>query len=395
MHDVEIVVSTDSGNFKGMLTPLVQGLTPTQTIYHHNLTLATTKAGYVGPIPGREASVFFHHATQRYDSLAEKTAFVHEDAWIHNPVWPHWIGCLRDNATHASLSPLWRPHAPGPTGSLARTLGARPDEWARQVPWSCCFLLVQGRELMRTIPRAAYAAAGADIARGRDAQGSAVSGSHLENAVHVLRQLPANWLQPCQSYRCEEARCARLVRFVRAPSQHITHGVPISAHSASLHAWQEQACGVRHPSQPEALQLASVRETVPMPCSAGALGLRGASGVMRTVDEVHNRTGCVAGRGRRGWMNAATTEYAQGLRKLSDRSVPSAKVAVIALKGGMCTALVRCWQACCAECARRANWCRAWAWTLSRATCALSDAAPIAAAAPSFDRVVGTGGLES
>ena len=388
------MVSSDSGAFNGLLSTLADGRWARETIYHHNSSHPNASL-YAGPIHGREASVFLMHAAQRYNSLADQTVFVHEDVWTHNPVWPHWVACLRKNVTQASLSPLWREVAPGPPGALGTLLGANQQPQEQRVPWSCCFLVVQARDTVLRIPQATYSAAQALLASGKDHSGASVTAFHLENSLHLLQKLPTNWLKPCKSYRCEDARCRRVVQFVYAPAGPLSHGLPMSVDAPSMRAWQEHACGVRKVDEPETRELASVRQVVTLPCGGSALGITARTtggSMMQTVGLISNRSGCPSSHGRRrpAWMNEATARYAQSLRQL-ERTVPSAKIAVFALKAGICSALVRCWQACCAECARRAGWCRAWSWTLSDATCALSDTEPTVSGLPTFDRVVGLG----
>ena len=391
--EVEVVVSSDSGSFNGLIAPLLAGRRTIQTVYHHNATHPNLRR-YAGRSHGREASVFLMHVAQRYNKLADQTVFVHEDVWTHNPVWPHWLACLRENVTYASLSPLWRDRAPGPPGMLGALLGAQEQPPERHIPWSCCFLLVQARSAVLRIPQRVYAAARDLLAGGKNLNGSSVNAFQLENSVHLLQHSSSDWLRPCASYRCEDLKCRRVIQFVRAPAGPLSHGIPMATDAASLHAWQERACGVRTPDRPEELQLTSVRQILTLPCTGAAMGIsRTNSGsMMRTVDQISNRTGCPngGGRPRAAWMNDATVRYSSSLSKLN-RSIPSAKIAVFALKAAMCTALVRCWQACCAECARRAGWCRAWAWTLSDETCALSSTGPTISRAASFDRVVGLG----
>lgn len=386
---IELVVSSDLGAFHALATPLPGSSEPLKhTIYHHDESQSET-AGYAGKKHVREAGTFLTHVTTRYDVLASRTAFVHEDAWLHNPVWPHWLACLRDNATHATLSPLWQPTAPGQAGALGAVLGANVSA-TENVPWSCCFLIVEQRATLRAKARGTYALARAMLDEG-SSNGSSVTAFHLENAGHVLRPLRSDWLKPCTNYRCEEPRCKQMVGFVKLEGP-FTHGIPLTFESNSLRAWQERACGVRDVSKPEAWQLASVREEIALPCNESMLGVTRGTGssMMRTRAEVQNRTGCNAMRSRamRSWMREVTTKYASSFQRTLSYDTPSAKAAVFALKGGACTGLVRCWHACCAECSRHAGWCVAWQWTLA-GRCALSAEAPVMASESSFERVVG------
>lgn len=393
MRHLEIVASTDAGAFASLLTPL-GGQFAQLTVYHHNATAHDVRH-YVGPPETREASAFLLHAATRYNTLADLTAFVHEDVWMHNPVWPHWIACLRENTSIASLSPIWQRDAPGTIGPLAHLIHPAQSLGNRAPPWSCCFLMVHARQVLHTIPQATYELLTRRVVApgGKSKNNSFFTPFHLENAGNVLYPLPANWLDPCVNYRCEEPRCKRMVRYV----SHVgpaSHGIPISTESRALASWQSRACGVVQLHEPEGLRLASVTERVPLPCGdRDALAPANVGGMMRTLDEVVNRTGCrvewAKERRRTAWMNDATINYARTFQQLHlDATVPSAKIAVFAVKKAMCTGLVRCWQACCAECARRAGWCVAWEWTLSDEVCSLSTEAPIPAS-PSFHRVVG------
>jgi len=357
------------------------------TVYHHNESRPNSTR-YAGRKHVREAGAFLTHVVARYNTLAPKTAFIHEDIWLHNPVWPHWLACLRPTVTHASLSPIWQPAAPAGAGILGQVLGANTSNGG-PVPWSCCFLIVEKRATLQITPKADYEAARSMLEAG-NRNGAAVTAFHLENAGHLMRPLSKNWLQPCTNFLCELPRCKQVVGYVKLAGP-FSHGIPMYFESNALRDWQERACGVRNIVSPETLRLASVRREVVMPCSPIAFGLsQGSSGsMMQTLIEVHNRTGCHAPRANRlrSWMTAVTSKYAQSFAG-HPREMPSARIAVFPLKGPMCTGLVRCWQACCAECSRHASWCVAWEWTLA-GTCSLSDKPAVMAEKPSFDRVIG------
>lgn len=384
---IELVVSSSHGRFKSLLTPLAgPDSSPVQHIIYHHDREVTDIDHYAGPGHTREAGTFLKHVTTRYDKLSALTAFVHDDAWLHNPVWPQWLSCLRSNASYATLSPIYQRSAPpGGPGLLAHALNLNLTARTRYPPWSCCFSIVAGREAIRTTSRDAYKAADGLIQQGKGA-----TAFNLENSVHLLHPARSDWLTRCTNYRCEEPLCHQTVGFVPVAGP-LTHGLPIRGESSALRSWQERACGVQDIDLPEHWQLASVRESIAIECNDAAFGVQNGTGgpAMRTLNDVLNRTGCdgTVRTRLKGWMTAVTAKYSSSFHR-QPRDVPSAKIAIFALKGRMCTGLVRCWQACCAECSRRLKWCVAWEWTLS-GRCSLSMEKPIRANLPSFDRVIG------
>ena len=386
---MDVVVSTDTGHFKGLLTNIPgSGFGKlTTALYHHDAGDSNVSKN-AGRAHTREAGTFLTHVAQEYHLLANKTAFVHEDVWAHNPVWPLWLACLREDASYASLSPVWFDTAPGNGGQLANALWVGGTNRTSNVPWSCCFLTVQSRAALHAVPRSVYVKARSMLELGA---GNLVRATpfDLENLANMLqRPVRHDWLHPCVSYRCEEKRCGRLVRFSRLKGP-FTHGIPIDGPGWPLQEWQQRSCGVVDIGRPERLQLSSVEEVLVVRCEAASLGINrsGSSEVMQSLADISNRRGCRPSAKFRAWMGEVSKAYVEGYRG-HNMTVPSAKIAVFALKGAMCTGLVRCWQACCAECSRRVGWCVAWEWQLS-GTCSLSSRPPTVAAHPSHERVVG------
>ena len=304
---------------------------------------------------------------------------------LHNPVWPRWLRCLRDNATFAALGPARYP-LQGLNFSalwLSDELGTPGYGVDDSVPAACCFLFVQSKELVLTKPLDNYKRANRIIQEAPDGK----PGWDFERLAHTMHRLRPDWLEPCVNFRCEDPVCARAVGYVKELTP-VTHGVPMLLTRGLVHDWQHRACGVSALARSEVQTLASVRETVDVPCPAS----------MASLEEVYEMKGCPQNRVRSDAMKAVTFNYAAGISALIHRRTPlsqriqnktrSAKVAVFSLKKGMCTALVRCWSLCCAECARR-PWCEAWQWNLTSTQCSLSIDQPVRARTPSFGRVVG------
>ena len=373
MQNIQVVVCTeeDGGRFAPALE--YEHLT-----YHHHLSNDPERyAGPGGPKGTREAGCYLAHIARQYHRLAKFTAFVHEDVAIHNPVWPRWLSCLRENATFASLSPIIRGfdplHKPHPGSlKLAQVLGVNVSD-SSMIPSSCCFMLIQTRSSLQDIPSTAYASALKMVERRE------VDAFRLEDIAHLLSSPSKKWLQPCTNFRCEESTCKRMIQFIRVGKEALTHGMPLDKHNNAISSWRSRACGVdRLITTAEDRVILNVTETMLSPCPKA----------MTSVNSIFNHTGC---------SNRITTAY---LRSEAPQPYPSsfatatvsAKLAVYALKPRMCSALVPCWQQCCAECARRPG-CKTWQWTLNEAnvsasSCALSADAP-ARSRPSHSRVVG------
>ena len=381
---IEVVVSADThGSFTGTM------MDASTTIYHHNASADAT--WYVGPPDAREAAVFLAHIIRRYSSLAERTAYIHQDMALHNPVWPRWLRCLRPNATFASLSPSifdLNKQINYSTFLLSKALGMPGYGIDSSVPAACCVLLVQSRELAHTKALANYKWALDLLLRNENASTTLFGKPawEFEAMAHTMHPLRPDWLRPCVNFRCEDPVCNRAVKYFKELPP-TTHGVPMLKTNGNLHLWQNKACGVNAVARSEAQALASVRETVQLPCNDA----------MRSLDEAGASTGCVLSSRRPKSSRTVLIEYIGRIRTRNHSRTPlsqrlrndtwSAKVAVFALKKRMCTGLVRCWSLCCAECARR-PWCEAWQWSLS-GECLLSAESPVKARKPSFDRVVG------
>ena len=364
--NLELVVSADdAGSFSHGIDDVVQ------TVYHHNTSNTADASQFAGPPNTREAGVFLSHVTRRYTSLSGLTAFIHSDIVLHNPVWPRWLRCLRENVSVASLSPLNLWMVPGLNFSSALSDALGTPGGADRTPASCCFLQVQSRAAVREKPLAAYIAA---LQHVLNATGLTPA-YDLERIGHTMHRLPRNWLDPCVSYRCEEQTCSRVVSHLQEEQPYV-HGVPMMRASGRLHAWQNRACGVRSLDRPETRRVASVREQVATLCRRA----------MSSRDDLGNFTGCDRARRTESMRNVTRDFSARYARLQSGTS--SAKMAVFALKQRMCTALVRCWTMCCAECARR-PWCMAWEWHLPTGTCALSAEPAVPAPRASFEYAVG------
>jgi hypothetical protein len=373
---IEVVASTQQGQVMSMdhnrLTVYYDHKGSTQTdgtLLVHN-----------GEIT-RDAGVFLAHVIRRYDSLSNLTAFVHWDAWMHNPIWPRWLDCLRSNATRASLSPLmFHPPKTAQSSRIAEALlGPRSEalESLRgQVPATCCFHMVFSRETLRSIPKSKYE----EGLRILDARNS--TAFDLENVAHLLASPPRmDWLKPRESFRTQEPHCSRTVQYTSQQGRFVVSGIdvdPKGTATAQLQ-WQERACGVEASPLvlPETRELLSVRQTVNAPC---AHAMKSLDGILQASSCYLNHTFAVNAYVKYVSRNAHNESFPM--------QTPMAKLACFPVKPAMCCGLVRCWQRCCAECGRR-SWCKAWAWHVNSETCALSEEAPRSANATSFEYVVG------
>ena len=367
---IEVVASTRHGTFYSIDDHRL-------TVYRHdNSSMADAASHYAADGTfTREAGVFLEHVITRYDSLANLTAFVHWDAWLHNPVWPRWLQCLKLDAQQASLSPLLispPPHAE--TTPLAQALSIKHH---RHLPAACCFHMVYSRRALRRLPKAAYEEALSILL--------AHNGTpfHLENVAHFLAPPTGkSWLDPQVNFNTNNSYCDKSVQYL--PSFYpypLVSGIPIVPYAPRRFLeWQEQVCGVANISAPDSRELRSVQETVTTPCLSA----------MRSLGDMVNASGCKALSDRQ-----ASQSYAQYVTNLTNPGMlhgsqrPMAKAAIFMVKPAMCRGLVRCWQRCCSECARH-SWCKAWAWRVAEEACDLSAEPSRLARAATFDVVVGS-----
>eukprot|EP00997_Jenningsia_sp_PLL12_P001210 NODE_1191_length_1247_cov_66.220367_g969_i0.p1 GENE.NODE_1191_length_1247_cov_66.220367_g969_i0~~NODE_1191_length_1247_cov_66.220367_g969_i0.p1 ORF type:complete len:199 (+),score=43.25 NODE_1191_length_1247_cov_66.220367_g969_i0:110-706(+) len=145
-----------------------------------------------------------------YDTLPDITIFVHADIAVHNPAWLQWAGCLRNNVSFASMTPVFvrkRYADPGGGGERLMQLFTRrphPEASARH-PHSffCCEQWAIGRDALRQYPRWMY----------EQAYKGAVNGTFparsFEYTFHALFGYPVDSSppNPCTNFRCECHGC--------------------------------------------------------------------------------------------------------------------------------------------------------------------------------------------
>ena len=288
------------------------------TVYHHDPIYANGSryAGTGGPRGTRDAGCYLTHVYRRYNTLADRTLFLHDDMHIHNPVWRRWLGCLRSNASFASFSPIRRKRAVAITShstvrSILALLGVDPESRTR-IQASCCMLFMQSQESIRSVARRSYATLLEQLHVGK------MSPFRIEDSMHMLSSANVTWLDPCVNFECQRPECRRIVRYIPIGGEALTHGVPFQSHS-QLNNWKSGACGV---------------------VSHGNPGVLNGFG-----NYVRFESGCI---GKATFLNHPK----------------SAQWASYALKPALRAALTPCWQTCCFRCANSLR-CAQWAWNMS------------------------------
>ena len=216
----------------------------------------------------REAGAYLKYSIERYESLPDVAAFVHEDVEVHNPVWRRWLSCLRSGIDTASLSPvLFKQPAIRHTrlGALAKRLGlaTRSNNGAS----TCCLLVAQGREEIRSLPLHALQSILESLRNGT------VDAWDHEFEFHTLYQpskqganaeLAGLWRDPCEHFKCEDPSCgSKYIRYIRSDGSPFVSGRPKKVVDSKLMTWEEDACGVSNLSMPESRRLARVVEVIP------------------------------------------------------------------------------------------------------------------------------------
>ena len=192
---------------------------------------------YAPSSSGRDAECILKHIVTRYNDLHKYTAFVHDDIFIHNPVWMRWLACLKPSAEYASLSPVNR----GKRIVLRKSPGFKRlldiFNVTRQsiVPASCCGLFVAQRSRIMFHSLSVYKQALQELSNGP------VTAFDFEDVLHLLfRNTDSSWLSD-KHFNCGIVKYAPINRGVT-----LSHGYPIRKHMhPDILSWTKKACGVQ------------------------------------------------------------------------------------------------------------------------------------------------------
>eukprot|EP01012_Entosiphon_sulcatum_P015203 TRINITY_DN20213_c0_g1_i1.p1 TRINITY_DN20213_c0_g1~~TRINITY_DN20213_c0_g1_i1.p1 ORF type:complete len:383 (+),score=39.50 TRINITY_DN20213_c0_g1_i1:103-1251(+) len=151
-----------------------------------------------------------------YDRLPDITIFVHPDAFRHNPLWLHWLDCLRRDVKFVPNVPWLRTHIPNttPQNSEGTRIGhaelfqifGRPYPTSSQEPlvgYAPGAQWVFSRDTIRRYPREMYQ-------RALDASlGGRIEARAFEFHMPVLFGRPMLDIKydACESYRCDCPDC--------------------------------------------------------------------------------------------------------------------------------------------------------------------------------------------
>eukprot|EP01004_Peranema_trichophorum_P007399 NODE_6175_length_916_cov_44.581337_g5584_i0.p1 GENE.NODE_6175_length_916_cov_44.581337_g5584_i0~~NODE_6175_length_916_cov_44.581337_g5584_i0.p1 ORF type:complete len:251 (-),score=18.58 NODE_6175_length_916_cov_44.581337_g5584_i0:90-842(-) len=113
-----------------------------------------------------ENAFYLRFIVDYYECLPDFTIFLHADTILHNPLWLHWIDCLRSNVTFAPLTPFTRK-----TSNIKTHEGRRKgveelwDIFGKQYPedkvinYYISEQWVISRDTLKKYPKSAYMAA--------------------------------------------------------------------------------------------------------------------------------------------------------------------------------------------------------------------------------------------
>ena len=348
--------------------------------YHHTVSSSRPER-YAGHANTREPTSYLKFVVERYDTLPDAVAFVHEDVATHNPVWTRWLCCLRRSVDFASLSPVVLKHG---GGSALETVAGLPLQ--RRGNPTCCLVNVQSRSTIRALPLNAYksmyaAATGSARVDGKDVSLSAwdfeFQYHKLQNATprSLAFERTGQWRDPCEHFRCELPQCAaKYVRYFAVDGP-LSQGHVRKSLSSNQLQWENDVCGVRQLHLPERrwMPLSRVREALHVECVQVDLesesvestsSPRSHCGAYRVASAYIEfvRSGCAA-------FNSTGVAFEERECLATSTALKSAK---IALERRADCAVMRCWHRCCSACGER-SWCKSWSWSSANSSCLLSE----------------------